>query len=306
MKWTKLIVSIHPMAVEATANLMMELGIEGVEIDDQFLSDADKEAMYAHYVDDSIMPRDEYRVIVYLDDTTDALALKAQVETGLIRIKEFLEVGSGSIQIEEMPDEDYENKWKEFYKSFRVGEHLIITPIWEEIDSREDDMVVRIDPGLAFGSGTHETTSLCIEYLIEHDWQDKTVVDVGCGSGILGITAAMLGAKRVQGIDIDENAIDIAKENVATNNVDEIMSIHQGNLLDEVDGQVDLVLANIMADIIMMISKDVKEILRSGGTFVASGIILDMIEPTKAALIDAGFEHTEVRTNGEWAAIIAS
>lgn len=305
MKWTKLIINLNPMAVEAVANMVMELGIEGIEIDDNVLSEEDKEAMYVGYVDDSIVPLDEHRVIAYLDESQNVMKIKGQVEEGLGRVKEFLELGSAHIEIEEMPEENYEEKWKEFYSSFRVGERIIVTPIWEEVEACDDDILIKVDPGMAFGSGTHETTSMCMEILLEEDVEGKSVVDVGCGSGILGITAAKLGASEVSGVDIDEAAVSIAKENVLTNEVDKVMSVYHGNLLDQVSEKADMVVANILADVIVMIAADVKKVLADDGVFIASGIILDKTEEVKMALDAVGFSEIVVKEQGEWAAMTA-
>lgn len=305
MKWTKLIINLNPMAVEAVANMVLELGIEGIEIDDNILSDEDKEAMYVGYVDESIVPLDEHRVIAYLDENQDVMMIKGQVEDGLNRVKEFLELGSAHIEIEEMPEENYEEKWKDFYSSFRVGERIIVTPIWEEAQADEDDILIKVDPGMAFGSGTHETTSMCMEILLDENVEGKSVVDVGCGSGILGITAAKLGASEISGVDIDEAAVSIAKENVLTNEVDKVMSVYHGNLLDQVSKKVDVVVANILADVIIMIAGDVKKILADDGIFIASGIILDKVEEVQVALKAVGFSKVVVREQGEWAAMTA-
>lgn len=305
MKWTKLIVSVHPMAVEAVANTMMEIGIEGVEIDDGILTEEDSKAMFVGYVDESIQPLEEHRVIAYLDETQDVTIIRSMVEKGLENIQAFLDVGTGAIAIEAMPEEDYENKWKEHYHSFKVGENMIITPIWEDVASTEKDIIIRIDPGMAFGSGTHETTSLCIEALQKLELKGKSVVDVGCGSGILGIAAAKLGAREVTCIDIDENAVTIAKENVMTNHVDSKVSVLHGDLLEQVKGKKDFVVANIIADVIMMIASDVKTLLTDEGIFIASGIILDKVDATKSKLSEVGFNKVDVVVDGEWAAIVA-
>lgn len=301
MKWTKLIVNVQEVAVEAVANLILEIGIEGIEIDDGILTDVDKAAMYVGYMDESIQPLDEHRVIAYLDETQDVAAVQSFVEKGLEGIRAFLDVGTGHIAVEVMPDEDYENKWKEYYHSFRVGNNLIVTPIWEEVDSVETDIVIKIDPGMAFGSGTHETTSLCIEALQGIDLIGKSVVDVGCGSGILGIAAAKLGSSDVIGIDIDENAVKIAVENVNSNNVGSVMSVLHGDLLEQIEGNKDVIVANILADVIILIASDVKSLLTDDGIFIASGIIHDKVDETKRSLLNAGFNEVEVITKGEWA-----
>lgn len=306
MKWTKLKVHINPMAVEAMSDSLLGLGIEGIEIEDNFLSDGDRRAMFIDYTDEHLVPLDEYRIVAYLDESMDIEEMKTRISLEVQRLREFLEVGSGIFSIEEMPEEDYENKWKEFYQPFKVGDHMIITPIWETPESEEGDTVVRIDPGMAFGSGTHETTSLCVEFLLEQSLSDKKVVDVGCGSGILGIVAAKLGASDVLGIDIDENAVTIAAENVLSNDVASVMSVAHGDLLDQVQCKVDVIVANILADVIIHLTPTVKAVLLKGGTFISSGILVSRIPDVTEALEANGYRIEEVREKGEWAAIQAT
>ncbi len=305
MKWTKLIVEVNPMAVEALTHAVLEMGIEGIEVDDQFLSESDKEAMLAGYVDDSIQPLAEHKVIAYLDETQDVIALKANVETELERLRAFLEVGSGNISVEEMPNEDYAHKWKEFYEPFKVGSNILVTPIWIEPEVEANDILIKIDPGLAFGSGTHETTSLVIELMEKINLKDKSIIDVGCGSGILGIAAAKLGATSIIGVDIDENAVTIAKENVISNQVDHVMDIREGNLLDQIDEKADIIVANILADVILLIASDVKKALKDDGIFIASGILSTRGQEVMDLLMELGFNNLTTLEQGEWVAIQA-
>lgn len=305
MKWTKLKIHIKPEAVDALINTLMEIGIEGVEIEDQFLSKEDREAMYVNYIDEKLVPLEEYRVIVYLDETKDIGAIQKLIEKSVIRLREFMEVGTGHINLEEMPDEDYENSWKAYYKPFRIGENLIITPIWEEADAMADDVVIRIDPGMAFGSGTHETTTMCIEFIQEIGCTE-TVIDVGCGSGILGIVAAKLGATQVIGIDIDQDSVKVARENIQHNHVEENVTIYQGDLLERIQEPADVVVANILADIIIDISKDIQTVLNKNGKFIASGIIHSKLTEVIEALEEQGFRIIKVKKEGEWAAILAT
>lgn len=305
MKWTKLKVHVNPMAVEAVADSVLNLGIEGIEIEDNVLSQEDREAMFVNYVDEAIVPLEEHRVVAYLDETMDVGTIQKQISRELERISEFLSVGSGHFTIEVMPDEDYENKWKEFYQPFRVGHKMIVTPIWETPEAGPEDIVIRIDPGMAFGSGTHETTSLCVEYLQNIDLTDKKVLDVGCGSGILGIVAAKLGASSVLGIDIDEKAVTIAGENVISNDVQQQMTVVHGDLLEQVTSPVQVVVANILAEVIMLITVDVKKILTKGGYYIASGILATKADEVQNHMINHGFDVVEVKRQGEWSAILA-
>lgn len=305
MKWTKLKVHVDPLAVDAVSNLMLELGVEGIEIEDNFLSEQDKEAMYVDYVDAALVPLEEYRVVAYLDESMSVESLQAAIVKGLEHIREFLEVGSGAILIEAMPDEDYENKWKEFYAPFRVGEHMIITPIWERPETKEGDLVVKIDPGMAFGSGTHETTSLCVEYLQNIGLENADVVDMGCGSGILGLVAGKLGAKTVTAIDIDENAVAIAKENVVSNELDHVMTVSLGSEMSLPSEAIDVVIANILADVIIDLTPEAKRILKKSGYFISSGILNSRVEEVTGVLATNNFDVIEVKEKGEWSAILA-
>lgn len=305
MKWTKLKVHVNPMAVEAVSHSVLNLGIEGIEIEDNYLSEEDRQAMGANFVDVSIIPLEEYRVVAYLDESKDVQVVQKQIKAELKRISDFLPIGSVFFSTEDMPDEDYENKWKEFYQPFRIGQNMIVTPIWEEPEAKENDVIIKIDPGMAFGSGTHETTSLGVEFLQEVDVTDKSVVDIGCGSGILGIIAAKLGARKVVGIDIDENAVTIAAENVMSNDVQTVMTVIHGDLLEQVSEPVQVVVANIIAEVIMFITADVKKILTEEGIFISSGILSTKAEEVKAHLVVNGFDVLEVKTQGEWSAILA-
>lgn len=305
MKWTKLKVQVNPEAVEAVADMILGLGLEGIEIEDNILSESDKDAMFVNYVHASIVPLKEHRVVAYLDETMNVANYQETIHGELKRISEFINIGSGEITIEVMPEEDYENKWKEHYKSFRVGKNMVITPIWETPEVTEDDVVIRIDPGLAFGSGTHETTALSIELLLKLDLSNKKIIDVGCGSGILGIAAIKLGARDVTGVDNDENAVTIAKENLVSNDVQNVMHIQSGNLLDNIDHQAHVVVANILADVIMLITPEVKKVLVRSGHFIASGILTTRVDEVVGQLKDNGFDVVEIIDKGEWSAILS-
>ncbi|MDF1618451.1 50S ribosomal protein L11 methyltransferase [Petrocella sp. FN5] len=305
MKWTKLKIHVLPLAVDAASNMLFDLGLEGLEIEDQYLSESDKEAMFANFVADTLVPLEECRLVVYLDENQDVDLCRTDIEKGLNNLRAFLEIGSGKIILETMPDEDYENKWKTFYKPFRVGDHMVITPIWEKPDLIEGDMVIAIDPGMAFGSGTHETTYLCIELLQECNHALGEVADIGCGSGILAIAAVRLGAKSAIGVDIDENAVKTAKENVKHNALEDRVTICKGNLLERIQSPVNTVVANILAEVIIDITKDVKKILHSSGILIASGILIEKEKEVTDALVTEGFTIVDIRKKGEWVAIKA-
>ena len=203
-----------------------------------------------------------------------------------------------------MHEEDWANNWKKYYKPTLIGEKIVIKPIWEEYKGEDNQLIVELDPGMAFGTGEHETTRMCIKALEKYIKKDSTVFDVGCGSGILAIVAAKLGAKSVVGVDLDPVAVESAKENISYNNVNNIEILH-GNLLDVVDGKADIVVANIIAEVICILTEDVSKAINKGGYFITSGIIHDRVKMVEDKLIECGFEVVNIEKDGEWNCIIA-
>ena len=215
-----------------------------------------------------------------------------------------IDITPGTVESEKMFEEDWANNWKKYYKPFRVGKSLIVKPIWEEYEAKDGDLVVELDPGMAFGTGDHETTNMCMKALEEYVTKDSVVFDVGCGSGILAIAAAKLGAKKAVGVDLDPVAVESAKENVSYNNLDNIEILY-GNLVDVIEGKADVVVANILAEIICILTEDVKRVLKDGGVFITSGIIHDRVDMVVKKMEASGFEVIEVNRDGEWNCIIA-
>jgi len=212
--------------------------------------------------------------------------------------------GVFEIQRRDIFEEDWANNWKKYYKTISIGKHIIIKPLWEEYQSKEGDILIELDPGMAFGTGTHETTMMCLESLEKYVQKDTVVYDIGTGSGILAIGAAKLGAKKVLGIDLDPVAVDSAKENVGFNKLENI-EILKGNLLELVTGKADIIVANIIAEVIISMAPQVKTRIKSNGLFICSGIIKDRKDDVLKALKGEGFSILEEDTNGEWVCIIA-
>ena len=215
-----------------------------------------------------------------------------------------IDVGEGKVEFEKMYEEDWANNWKKYYKPSKVGEKIVVKPIWEEYEVKDEELVVELDPGMAFGTGEHETTRMCIQALEKYVQKDSTVFDVGCGSGILAIAAAKLGAKLAVGVDLDPVAVESAKENVGFNNIDNIEILH-GNLIEVIDGKADIVVANIIAEIICILTEDVSRVIKPNGYFITSGIIHDRVEMVTNKLEECGFEVVKVNKDGEWNCIIA-
>ncbi len=200
---------------------------------------------------------------------------------------------------------DWENEWKKYFKPTRIGQKIVIKPSWEIFEATEDDLIIEIDPGNAFGSGTHETTSMCIEMIEKYMNKSDTVVDVGCGSGILAIAAGKLGSKNIIAADIDPSAVETAKENIHMNGLSDVTEVRCGNLLDVIPEKADLVVANIIADIIVKLSDDIDQILKPDATFISSGIILDKTDWVVDELKKRQFEIVEVKKKGEWAVVVS-
>ena len=232
--------------------------------------------------------------------------LLLKIQGGLQDIAQYLPIGSGRIETQLMAEEEWANAWKKYYKPFRLGEHILIVPSWEEVEAQPGDIRITLDPGMAFGTGTHETTSMCLTMLEQLVKPGQTILDIGCGSGILGIAAAKLGAGRVIGSDLDPNAVLVARENAAENGVSEIVEIHQGDLTDIPvlqNVQADVIVANIIADVIIGLAPKATAFLKKGGRFIASGIIRERRDDVAAAITEAGYRIERIEEKGSWVAI---
>ena len=313
--WYEIKVKTTSEASEAVSNMLYEIDAEGVLIEDPNdpVYTNSKESDWDYIDIEEVKRHLEYDGAVvkcYFDGAdVGALDIKEKVEYlkgRLAQIESFgLEGGPLTVDVTELENTDWNSEWKKHYKPFEVGNKLVIKPSWEEYNSSSDRLIIEIDPGGAFGSGTHETTSMCMEMLEENVTPDVDVFDIGCGSGILGIAAAKLGAKSVIAVDLDEAAVMTTKDNAERNNVDSRFDVRHGNLMDVVQGQADIVVANIIADIIILLSKDVRTFMKPGGLFISSGIIDTKVDDVKNGLEAAGFEIVEIRRRGEWAAIHA-
>ena len=310
--WIEVSVETTTEATEAITNIMYENGAQGVMIEDPKDFNIEKKNDYDwDYVDEDLLSKkDDENVYIktYIVDMKDVEGFVKNIKTEIEKLKEYgLDYGSGAITIDNVREDDWANNWKQFYKPTKIGDKIVIKPEWEEYTPSEGDIVVELNPGMAFGTGNHETTSMCVENLEKYVDNESTVFDIGCGSGILGIVAAKLGAKKVIGIDIDEVAVEVSKENIEKNQVSDKMSVLKGNLADDISDDIkpDLVVANIMADIVILLSKDVSKSLKKDGIFISSGIIHAKIEEVSNALINNGFEIIDVQKKGEWSCIIA-
>ena len=315
MKWKKFTLKTTTQAVDLVSSMFDEIGIEGIEIEDNIpLTAEETKGMFIDILPE--LPPDEGVAFVsfYLDDSHDIAGILKSVDEGLDDLSMFTDLGERTITESETEDKDWINNWKQYFKPFTVDD-ILIKPTWEEIpEEHKDKLLIQIDPGTAFGTGQHETTQLCIRQLRKYVTPETVLLDVGTGSGILGITALKLGAKAVFGTDLDENPITAVGENLEANGIDsEKFAVLQGNIIDDKDVQdaagyekYDVVVANILADVIILLQREVPVHLKKGGIFITSGIINMKEEAVRAAFAaNDAFEVIEVTYQGEWLSVTA-
>jgi ribosomal protein L11 methyltransferase len=305
--WIEVTIITSSEAVEAVSGMLYNTGVKGVSILDPL---------------DLIFRRDHTTDWDYFDetiiDTNSGVVVKGyykkdekfegyleEIKAGVSKLTEYgLDKGLGSVTATNVNEEDWENNWKQYYKPIKVGEKVVIKPIWEEYNKNPGEIIVELDPGMAFGTGTHETTRMCIKALERHVNEQSTVFDIGTGSGILSIAAAKLGAKKTIGVDLDPVAVESAKQNVSYNDLNNIEILY-GDLMEVVKGKANIVIANIMADIIMFLTEQVKAFIVEGGYFISSGIILSKKDEVLNKLTQCGFKIEEINIEGEWVCIVA-
>ena len=316
MKWKKYTIETTTAAEDFMSSMLMDLGIEGIEIEDNIpLTKEDQADMFIDFLPE--LPPDEGKshVSFYIeDDGTDQSEILKKVKIGLEELRDTVDVGSGMILSSETEDLDWINNWKKFFSSFTI-ENILIKPTWEDVKPEDKDkFMIEIDPGISFGTGKHETTQLCIRQLIKYikDGHPK-VLDVGCGSGILSIVALKLGASEVVGTDLDADCMISTHENMKVNHLDEKLgTFYVGNLIDDVDLQkqvgteeYDIVVANILADVIIPMAPVIPDRLRKGGYFITSGIIDFKEDEVRDAIEKTGLKVIEINHQGEWVNITA-
>lgn len=306
MKWAEVTVNTTREATEAVAHFFEVAGAAGVIIEDPQLIEEYRSTGKWDYCDLPVSTETRVQVIGYLPvlpDLQTKLAELSQQVQGLIDFG--LDIGSGEICCREVAEEDWANGWKKHFHAVRVGQRLVVKPSWEVFAAEEQDLIIELDPGMAFGTGTHATTTLCMETMEARLKPGMSVIDVGTGSGILAITAAKLGASPVLAVDLDPVAVKVAAENVAINGLTERILVRHGDLLQNVDEPADLVVANIIAKIIIAMVADVPRIMKPQGIFIGSGIIDERLAEVVEAVGKAGLHIEEVIQRDGWAAIVA-
>jgi ribosomal protein L11 methyltransferase len=314
MKWIRFTIDTHVDAVDLLSYMLDEIGVEGIEIEDHLpLSEEDKKKMFVDILPDPVENDNTAKVHFYMEpDHCQPEKIMIQVQNILNEIKEFCEIGKGTVSLSETEDKDWINNWKAFFKPFRAAEDIVIKPTWEDYKKeKESDILIEIDPGIAFGTGSHETTKLCIQALDKYVKSGDSVLDVGCGSGILSIAALKLGACHATAIDIDEVAVKVAAENMEVNHLpQEQYTLYAGDLItdsalkEKAGANHDIVVANILADVIIPLTGVISPHMKKGGLYITSGIIDTKEEDVKTALLNNGFEILEISHMKEWCCFI--
>ena len=325
MKWKKFRIKTVTDAEDIIISTLYDIGLEGAQIEDKVpLTAAEKEQMFVDILpegpeDDGIAylsffveENEDGKLLVNGEETTQEAILES-VDKELEGLRAFCDIGEGSISVDETEDVDWINNWKQYFHQFYIDDLLVI-PSWEEVEEKDQDkMVLHIDPGTAFGTGMHETTQLCIRQLKKYVTPDTVMLDVGTGSGILGILALMFGAKKVVGTDLDPCAVDAVQDNLQANGIDPSrFEMMIGNLITEKEiqdrvgyGCYDIVAANILADVLVALTPVVTAQMKPGAIYILSGIIDDKENVVKEAVQAAGLELVDVNYQGEWVGITA-
>ena len=314
MKWNKFRLKTTTECEDIVSSMLMDLGIQGIEIEDKVpLTQLDKQQMFVDILPEIAADDGVAYISFYLEEEEDKEAVLANVKAELEEMSTYLNVGECTIEESQTEDVDWVNNWKQYFHQFYVDDVLII-PSWEEVKPEDEDkMIIHIDPGTAFGTGMHETTQLCIRQIRKYVTPDTTILDVGCGSGILGMLALKFGAKYSVGTDLDPCAIDATHENMEVNGLTKDQyEVMIGNIIDDKEIQdkvgyekYDIVAANILADVLVPLTPVIVNQMKKGGIYITSGIIDDKEETVVNAVKAAGLEVLEVTYQGEWVSVTA-
>ena len=296
MKYIEMTINTSKDKKDIIEGILFDYGIYTTEeISSDIVDELDQDEKDWDFIDYPLLNSNEdiFALRVYPENMEDANNLKAELS----------EKKLGQCLLEEKDDEDWANNWKKYYKPLEIGEKLAIVPEWEDYDEK-DRVIIKINPGMAFGTGTHESTYMCLNLLEKYVKKDDDIFDIGCGSGILAIAGLKLGAKKALLVDIDEKCIDASHENAGLNDLEDKMEIKKGNLLDVVKGRADLIVSNIIAEIIVDEIKNLKNHMDKGGIFITSGIIKERERMVIHALEANGFEIIDELEKNNWVAIV--
>ncbi|BAL61847.1 50S ribosomal protein L11 methyltransferase [Melissococcus plutonius] len=308
MKWAEIKVETASEAVEAISNIMMEVGASGVAIEDVLDIENFQKDNYGELIDKAQVTSIEEGALVmaYFPETTFLPEILPFIKESIAKLPSFgLAIGKNQLTISEVLEEDWATAWKKYYHPVRITRFLTIVPSWENYHIQsENEQIIRLDPGMAFGTGTHPTTQLTLQAMEAHLRGGETLIDVGTGSGVLSIAGKYLGAKKIYAYDLDEVAVTAAKENIQLNHLEKDIEITTNNLLTDISIQAEMIVANILADIIVLMLKDAWNLLKTNGTLIISGIIEDKKEMILAEIRETEFVIDQILQQNDWYAFV--
>ena len=302
-KWQELTVEVLREAEEAASNILIELGSQGVAIDDS----ADYLGRVGKYgeVFPEVKQMDTVKITAYYPEHVDIDAVEKEVAQRLSALSDFgVNAGDIHYDTQELAEQDWAENWKKYYEPTRISHDLTIVPSWTDYEAKTGEKIIRLDPGMAFGTGTHPTTKMSLFALEQVLRGGETVLDVGTGSGVLSIASSLLGAKSIYAYDLDEVAVRVAQENIDLNAGTENIHVATGNLLQGVDIQADVIVANILADILINMTEDAYRLVKDEGYLIMSGIITEKWEMVRESAEKAGFFLETHMIQGEWNACV--
>ncbi|MED4603658.1 50S ribosomal protein L11 methyltransferase [Paenibacillus validus] len=322
MRWHEITVYTTEEAIEMISNFIHELGAGGVSIEESGTLNKPRDTSLGQWYELPLNDIPEGRAVIkgYFAEGSDTEAILQELKQSVTQLAEFdIDTGEPTYEWKLVDDEDWANAWKQYFKPLRITDRLTIKPTWEEYEPQAEEIILELDPGMAFGTGTHATTALCLKTIEQVVKEGDDVIDVGTGSGILAIAAAKLGAKHVLALDLDPVAVSSATENVHLNGLDDRITVKLSDLLQVINEHraagestalgvqlpVQVVVANILAEIILMFVQDVYEALASGGSYIVSGVIKSKQDMVQDALTSAGFHVTEVNEDQDWVVLVA-
>lgn len=308
MEWTEICIHTTNEALEPISNILSENGINGLIVEDPLDLENNSTHLFGEIYEINMdkYPQDGIYIKAYLS-TDDSLELKVtQIREAIDSLKELdIDIGKNTIILSEVKEEDWETAWKKYYKPLKITDNITIVPTWEEYQPSSNELIIELDPGMAFGTGTHPTTMLSIQALEKYTTKDDIVIDVGCGSGVLSIAAGLLQAKEIHAFDLDKVAVNSTKMNVELNHFSDKVITKENNLLEGVSIEADLIVSNILAEIIVMFVGDAWNNLKKDGYFITSGIIKKKKQSVIDELLTTGFSIIEINVIDDWISIVA-